>query len=166
MIITKPEDKDFKQIADINNRAEEPFRDICSQDEIAEGAMEMATEETMRDTLKRREMLVAKDGDKIFGYITFRNKHDAVVWVSSLYVDPDFQKKGIGRKLIESVEKFAKDSNCKLVALETHKDATWAINFYKKLGYELVNDKCDAFPYSKMLEKPPVPNRPIFGKLI
>lgn len=166
MTITKPEDKDFKYIAEISNRAQEPFRAVCSQEELDSGYMEEATEEIMRDTLKTREMLVAKEDDKVLGYVTFRKRNETATWISCLFVDPDCQKMGIGRKLMEAVEKFARDNNCQLVALETHSNATWAINFYQKLGYELVNDKYDTFPYSEMLDKSPIPNRPVFGKLI
>jgi GNAT superfamily N-acetyltransferase len=88
------------------------------------------------------------------------------VWISSLYVDPKVQRKGIGQRLLEIIEVFAKSNGCAVVALETHRSAIWALNFYAKNGYQIVNDKMEASPYSAILEKPPVPGRPVLAKLI
>lgn len=115
--------------------------------------------------LEGRETYCVKD-DNIIGYISFRKKNDHVVWISELYVDPDSQGKGAGRILIDFVISFAKDNNCEVVALETHVKADWAINFYKNLDFEIVNEKMDIKPFSYILDKPPVKGRPIFAKIV
>lgn len=54
-------------------------------------------------------------------------------WITSIFVAPEHQRKGIGRKIIEFLEQdeYAKRAN----RIEIH-SAISAIPFYRKLGYE------------------------------
>jgi len=143
------------------------FWNIYSEEE-KEAFVDSKTEtvESLLETSQSRTIISAKEGDRVLGYGVFRKKNDTVVWISSLYVDPESQGKGIGSSLLKEIEMFAKEYDCKVVALETHRDASWAINFYLKHGYEIVNDAIDTFPFNQILEKPPVPNRPLIAKVI
>lgn len=55
--------------------------------------------------------------------------------IKEILVNPHFQNMGIGSKMMESAEKFAKEEGCKRITLSTNIDAG-AFNFYKSLGYE------------------------------
>ena len=57
-------------------------------------------------------------------------------WIYTIFVDPDNQRKGVGRKIIEFLEndEYAKRAN----RIEIHA-AMSAIPFYRKLGYEHKN---------------------------
>jgi len=57
-------------------------------------------------------------------------------WV---YVAPKHQHKGIGTALIKHIEETAEKLNLKKLQLITPEKAIWAIKFYKKLGYKIVN---------------------------
>lgn len=167
MEITKPSAQDFQRLSEIHNEAIKPFHEVYSIEEIAAFGNEIETAETIGLTTQTKEVLIAKTDERVIeGYIAFRKKNDDVVWISSLYIDPQFQRQGVGEKLLNEVEKAAQETGCKLVALETHKSADWAINFYKKRGYEIVNEKVGEYPYSSILENPPVLNRPLLAKII
>lgn len=56
--------------------------------------------------------------------------------VMSLAVRPDFQNLGIGRKLMEAVEKWAVESGRKGVQVLSQTKRIKAHEFYKILGYE------------------------------
>lgn len=49
-------------------------------------------------------------------------------------VDPENQKKGIGREMIKVMEKFARNASCKTIILDAREPA---VGFYQKLGYKV-----------------------------
>lgn len=72
--------------------------------------------------------------------------------IISVAVDPDFQGRGIGKRLMETSLKWLKDAGFKHVFLEVRVDNTIAINLYKQFGFENVTvrknyyqDGSDAF---------------------
>jgi len=96
-----------------------------------------------------------------------RLKNEQTVWISSLYVRVDLQGKGYGSKLLKKIENFAFKNMAKVVVLETEKEAKWAVSFYLKNGYKKITKNILAkFPFDRVLEKPPVPNRYILGKVV
>jgi GNAT superfamily N-acetyltransferase len=54
------------------------------------------------------------------------------------YVLPRWQRQGISTRLLEHVKKLVKTHR---LLVGTWADATWAIDFYKKHGFELMPDK-------------------------
>jgi len=159
--------EDFPIIAEIHNRANCIYYSIYSTTELKNLHDLIETTESIAETAKSKFILCAKGIDNVTtGYIIFRIKNKSVIWISSLFVDPIDQKKGVGSLLLKAVEDFAKKSHINVVALETHKGAFWAVNFYKKNDYKLINDKLSTFPFDSVLDKPPVKNRPLFGKII
>jgi len=167
MEILIPKKEDYARIAEIYNQAHKPFEAIYSKEEkIAFAENNIETAESIKETALSKKLICLKDVEEILGFAVFRKKNDETVWVNSLYVDPKKQGSGYGVSLLIEIEKFAKENHCKVVALETHRNAVWALNFYKKNGYEIVNEKMAEFPFNKILDKPPVPNRPILAKVI
>lgn len=166
--ITTPEPQDFETIVSIYNKAIVPFYTIYSEEEkiaFADSLIEKV--ENITEIVKTREIRVFKnEAGGILGYAIFRKKNDVVIWISSLYVLPESQGLGVGSELLGYVEWFAKNNGCSVVALETHRDAVWALNFYKKHRYEVVNEKVGEYPFDQILDKPPVQNRPLLAKKI
>jgi GNAT superfamily N-acetyltransferase len=79
--------------------------------------------------------------NKVIGLLGFRireniEENSRYGEVSAIVVDSDYQKRGIGRQLMDFAEQLSKDSNCK---------GTWLVSgfgreekahsFYKSLGY-------------------------------
>lgn len=65
-----------------------------------------------------------------------------VAYVDTLWVDETYRGKGLGAKLLEEVEKAAKEKCCYLIHLDTFDFQ--AKEFYEKQGYEVfgVLDNC------------------------
>ncbi len=61
-----------------------------------------------------------------------------VVELHQLYVLPEQQRFGIGGHLIEAVVDNVRDKAAEGVWLSAWEDATWAVNFYRKHGFETV----------------------------
>jgi GNAT superfamily N-acetyltransferase len=80
---------------------------------------------------------VATDADRVIGYIMGFDHHTfyangRVSWVEEIMVSEDSRRAGVGRKLMESFEIWARSRQSKLIALATRRAAA----FYKSLGYE------------------------------
>lgn len=82
-------------------------------------------------------LAVAETDKAVVGYILgfshptfYANGH--VAWVEEIFVREDCRKKGIGKLLLDSFERWSEEKGCRLVALATRR----AADFYKALGYE------------------------------
>ncbi len=165
--IKNPTKDQYRLMADLYNRAHKPFLNIYSEEEkevFKDSFIE--TIDSLQEAALTRNIVCIIESDIVLGYAFFRKKNEEVVWISSLYVDPDFQKKKIGSFILRHIEGFGLENDCHVVALETHAKASWAINFYLKNGYELVNDKINDYPFDRILEKLPVKGRPLLAKII
>lgn len=167
ILIEKPKRENYKIIADISNRADKGFLKLYSKELAKEIGFGTETAEGLIEGEKTREYLCLKVGDKVISFTSFRLKNSQTIWVSHICTDPDFQGKGYGVKLMQKIEEIAKERNAKVVVLETERQADWAVNFYLKNNYKILSDEdLKVFPFDMALDKPPVPNRYIFGKII
>ncbi len=69
-----------------------------------------------------------------FAYFTWSGKS---VYLDDLYVEPDYRGGGVGKALIESVIKFAREENCYKVHWQVSRWNKSAMAFYKSLGAEI-----------------------------
>ena len=76
------------------------------------------------------------DGDTV-GVMGIERVKD-VTLIRHAYVLPDYQDRGIGRKLLEHLMELI-DTPQLLVG--TWKDAAWAVRFYEKNGFKLLPEK-------------------------
>ena len=82
---------------------------------------------------------VAVEGKKIRGTVfgTFNGRRG---WVYHLAVNPSFQKKGLGSILLKKAEQALKKAGAKRVLLGVDKSNLKVLAFYKKQGYQKVDD--------------------------
>ncbi len=74
-------------------------------------------------------------------------------FLKTIAVHPDYQSKGIGRKLYEAALIELENTPIEFIELYTRGDEQ-ANNFYKKLGFELLTESYDAFGIEKGLRNP------------
>ena len=87
--------------------------------------------------VKKYIFKAAKNG-KIIGYIDGKFE-SGVVYIDTLIVDKNFRKKGVGKALIERVEKYAREMKSHKIYFFTME--SWeASKFYKRLGYRKSGD--------------------------
>ncbi len=60
-------------------------------------------------------------------------------WINYLAVEPDLQKQGIGRKMMEHAETVLRALGCLKINLQVRETNQGVIEFYEKLGYK--NDR-------------------------
>lgn len=166
MNIFDPTTDDYSAIANIFNQAILPFYEIYTKEEKQAFTLQ-ENSDSISQAAQSRRMICAKDANSILcGFAAFRKKNNNVTWISSLYVLPEYQKKGVGLLLLNSIEQYAQAQGCKVVALETHEKAIRAINFYLRSGYETINNNLSDLRYRDVLERPPIGLRPILAKVI
>jgi ribosomal protein S18 acetylase RimI-like enzyme len=57
-------------------------------------------------------------------------------WVNYLGVDPELQKKGLGRQMMDAVEKKVRPLGCPKINLQVRNGNLNALKFYEKIGYK------------------------------
>jgi ribosomal protein S18 acetylase RimI-like enzyme len=57
-------------------------------------------------------------------------------WVNYLAVDPDYQKRGLGRAIMEALETRLLDRGCPKLNLQVRNDNIAVIKFYENIGYK------------------------------
>lgn len=165
--IGKPTTENYSGIADISNRADKDFFKIYNKEQAKEIGLGRETIEDLIKGEETREYLCLWADNKIVSFVSFRLKNPQTIWVSHICTDPDYQGMGYGAKLMERVENIAKERNASVVVLETESQADWAVNFYLKNNYKiLLEEDLKIFPFNKVLDKPPVKNRYILGKIV
>ena len=93
------------------------------------------TLEEMLEECKDKVVLKAVADGKIVGSIR-ANAHEEGCWVNKLIVLPEYQKRGIGEKLLREIEKHFPEA--KKFTLGTGANSDSNIRLYQKVGYQIV----------------------------
>lgn len=98
-----------------------------------------AEQDVLFDILDKK---ITEDNGNIIAGCVARMYCWNVAYVDMLWVDETYRGKGLGAKLLEEVEKTAKEKGCYLIHLDTFDFQ--AKEFYEKQGYEVfgVLDDC------------------------
>jgi GNAT superfamily N-acetyltransferase len=94
-------------------------------------------EDELRREMAKMSFFGWNEGSRIVGVIGYQPVKD-VTLVRHAYVLPDYQRRGIGLKLLEHVKRMTKAG---YLLVGTWADATWAIAFYQKNGFKLMPNK-------------------------
>ena len=79
-------------------------------------------------------VVTANNGDVIAGFAVMHFEDDSA-HLNLLAVEPDYRRRGIGRGLVEWLEKSAKTAGVQFVSLEVRSSNHRALSFYSELGY-------------------------------
>ena len=72
----------------------------------------------MSDILYKDCFVVRTDNDEIIGAVVYNcDPKESKVWISAISVSEDYQNKGIGSKILDHIEKRAREENMSKVAL-------------------------------------------------
>lgn len=79
--------------------------------------------------------VVEKDG-MIAGYVGLWLMYEQSQ-ITTIGVDPRFQRNGIGQYMLETMIELARQHDCQVMSLEVRVSNEKAINLYKKLGFHI-----------------------------
>ncbi len=57
-------------------------------------------------------------------------------WVNYLAVDPEYQKRGLGRRMMNAIEEKLKAAGCPKINLQVRRGNDDALAFYARIGYK------------------------------
>ncbi len=100
--------------------------------------MDSARKEFLEYIEKEYPIYVAVEDSKIVGYLVCRVEDD-VVWAESLYVLPEYRRRGIGSTLYEKAEELVESLGGDTVYNWVHPNNDTIISFLKKRGYTVLN---------------------------
>lgn len=96
--------------------------------------------ESMRDSAERAVFVAELPGGELAGWIgmfVYRAiEIDARVEISGLVVDENRRSNGVGLRLLERAEQWAREKGCKAVGLRSNVIRDRAHAFYERNGYE------------------------------
>lgn len=125
---------DEAMIFTIINESAKAYRGVIPTDRIHEPYMSLSE---LRKEMGEMTFFAYEEGGIPLGVVGFQPVKD-VTLVRHLYVLPEHQRRGIGKKLIEHVIRVAKKRR---ILVGTWEAARWAIGFYEKNGFALLPGK-------------------------
>ena len=128
------EHTDESEILSIINESAGAYQNVIPSDRYHEPYM--LTNELRRE-MGEMTFFGYEQDSRLLGVVGFQPVKD-VTLVRHLYVRPQYQRHGIGRKLTEHVIDLAKTRR---ILVGTWQAATWAIEFYKRRGFKLLPNK-------------------------
>ncbi len=81
---------------------------------------------------------VAEHEGRIVGY-AFSRIWGTVAWIGTFGVHPEFQGRGIGKRLLRHSVEFLQETNCSIIGLETMAGSNYNVGFFAKIGFYLTN---------------------------
>ncbi len=95
------------------------------------------------------------------GFVIGRGTHRGWGTIITLDVDPAWQRRGVGSRLLAAIEDWLRGEGVRVVSLETPADESGARRFYERNGYQLggrvrgyYHGRLDAFGMVKRLVDP------------
>ncbi len=79
-------------------------------------------------------VMAVDDSNNIIGIARLQFNTSSEAQIRYMAVAKLYQKKGVGRALIDAVEQHAKNASCEKIQLNARENA---IGFYQKLGYDI-----------------------------
>lgn len=95
--------------------------------------------------------IVLNDKEEVIGTIGALKISDEEVRMNSLYVNKEYRKLGIAKKLYELLINFVKQEGYKKITLRTFFKFVNAINFYENMGFERYDQDEESYFYMKIL---------------
>ena len=94
-------------------------------------------EDDVKTILKRDKVFIACHKDLAVGFARI-SRRDGAYWIEELYVEKNYRRLGIGRKLVERAEKYIKEFEISAYILVLPQDKE-ALEFWVKMGYNMLN---------------------------
>ena len=126
--------KDASIIYEVINKAARAYRGTIPDDCYHDPYM---LEQELRREMAAMTFFGWYEEGKVVGIMGFQSVKD-VTLVRHAYVLPEYQRKGIGTKLLSHIEQITKTRH---LLVGTWADAFWAIQFYQDHGFKLMPEK-------------------------
>jgi GNAT superfamily N-acetyltransferase len=133
-MIKKLTTNDIEAIYAIINRAAIAYSGAIPDDCYHEPYMPL---EELQNEIGRMTFFGWEETGRLIAVMGFQPVND-VTLIRHAYVLPDHQKKGIGTMLLNHLKQM---TGTRQLLVGTWRDASWAVKFYRKHGFEFMPDK-------------------------
>ncbi|MES5938641.1 MULTISPECIES: GNAT family N-acetyltransferase [unclassified Bacillus cereus group] len=145
---------DAEKLTEIMTRTfdEEAKRWLCGQGDVIDYNIQppsYSSVEMMRYSIEELDSFKVIVDDKIIGGIIVTISGKSYGRIDRIFVDPDYQGKGIGSHVIKSIE--VEYPSIRVWDLETSSRQRNNHYFYKKMGYEIIFKSEDEYCYVKRI---------------
>ena len=89
------------------------------------------------------KIFVYEDNNKIIGFLHITILYETVD-IINIVVDKDYRHQGIASNLLDHMMSFI-TTETKIITLEVNVNNIFAINLYKKFGFEIINQRKDYY---------------------
>ena len=101
------------------------------------------SDEALNNQFEKKEQLfyLILEDEATIGFIGIEHnyKNQAVTKIHKIYLLPETQGKGIGKKVIEEIKKMALENHSTALSLNVNRFNS-ALSFYKKRGFEIIDE--------------------------
>lgn len=101
------------------------------------------SDEALNDQFEKKEQLfyMISENETTLGFIGIEHnyKNESVTKIHKIYLLPETQGKGIGKKVIEETAKLALENHSTALSLNVNR-FNLALGFYKKIGFEIIDE--------------------------
>ena len=152
MSIRKLDVKDAWEVLSVINKSNaESYRRIIPPEYFTEPVF---TYDELLKKIKEMAFYAYQLESKIIGVAALQTKSECLGNVRFVYVLPEHQRRGVGTSLVTYIETEARKLGLKKLRVPfVDMNAYWAINFYTKLGYEIVNKREKPWGYDLFFQK-------------
>ena len=142
--ITAATINDIKQIQNIVNITWPiTYGEILSKDQLDYMLALFYSSEALTDQYDKKVQLfyMIDEDDTNIGFIGIEHHYNgkAITKIHKIYLLPETQGKGIGKKVIDEIGKLASENNSTALLLNVNRFNT-ALGFYKKIGFEVIEE--------------------------
>ena len=130
---------------------------LCSENMLKEQGLEhwipVYSIESIEKDINEKNVFIVEYKEKIIGNFTvysglndlwkdnwFYEKSINNIYVSKLCIIPEYSKHGFGKMCMQYIEEFCLNNKYNCICLDVYDKAIHAINFYKKIGYEIIGN--------------------------
>lgn len=85
---------------------------------------------------QKHDIFVVIQNKHIIGTVSLLKKGQDQLFIRSMAVHPDYQKRGFGLFILKKISELAKRKNIKTIFLDTYKPLKRAVKFYEKFGFK------------------------------
>lgn len=135
-IVIKSSTDDFERLVDIEKRAGEKYREAGYDP----STWPTTNIDRFAEYQKAGGLWVACLDSKAVGFATLEYFGD-FAHLEELDVEPEHMGQGIGSALLRKVIDHSRADKKGLISLRTFKKTPWAMNLYKKFGFEICRDE-------------------------
>jgi diamine N-acetyltransferase len=119
------------------------YGEILSKEQLEYMLGLFYSDEALSDQYNKKEQLfyLISDDEVNIGFIGIEHhyKDKAITKIHKIYLLPETQGKGIGKKVIDLIEKLALENKSKALSLNVNRFNS-ALGFYKKIGFEVIDE--------------------------